>query len=100
MAARCWASVWKSEYGLSAVARLTVAWFFALTAARSDCVLLHHVGGEHVAGHAGHDQREGAEHERYAPTPPGVVIAAGRGALEPFCDERSSGVRRLTARME
>ena len=37
MAARCWASVWKSEYGLSSAARLTVASFFALTAARSDC---------------------------------------------------------------
>ena len=99
MLARSWASVSKSEYGLRSAARLTVASFLALTAARSDCFCFTtFVESTYPATPATISAR--APSRTNAPMPPDVVIADGRGAPEPFCDERSSGVRRLTARME
>ena len=88
MLTRCLASVWKSAYGLSSAARLTVAPLLRADRGEVGLRCLTRVGGEDVAGHAGHDQREDAEQDERADAAR-VAIADGRGAPDAFCDERS-----------
>ena len=97
--ARARATVWKSAYGLRPVARSTVASFWVLMSARlalrSFTTLVASTEPATAA-----TQSASAPSTMNAPRPPEVSMTEGRCAPGPFCAERSSGVRRLTARME